>query len=183
LAGEFFWWRPANEDVAASSALDLQFRQNPFVCGSKGQPLHLCRCFPDPHVYEGMSSASPKKFGRRKTPPSDLYFERFERDAITRDGMSYRAKCFKCRWAGAEDGLENVPGVGAIGFSVWEFPQLRIDDTGWPLLHEETAVSFHNKRHEPPRARSGPFAEIGQFPDAIVAEGDTEFFHRANLAP
>ena len=69
-----------------------------------------------------------------------------------------------------------------MDFNIWEFPQMRIHNAGWPLPDEKASLLPDNKRHEMPGRAGGSSAEVGQLPDAVFAKGDAKFFHRANRA-
>ena len=73
-------------------------------------------------------------------------------------------------------------GEPRFNFDVWEFPQMRVDDSGRSLTDEESAISLGDERDEMPVGRFYPFTEIRQFFNAIFAEGNAEFSDRTNLA-
>jgi len=83
-------------------AVVFQMGEDFFVGGGEGEFTKLGRRQPDTVVFGGASSASPKIFGRRGTPPSELNAKRFERDAIARNRMFYGAKRLKGWRAHAE---------------------------------------------------------------------------------
>ena len=143
----------------------------------KGQPVAFAQA-PARHPFRRGERREPVDFGRRGTPPSESDMKRFQRDAITRDGMFHRAKrLYRTlrRFAIAENLDERVDSMSRLRLNrrlrrcgpistFGKFPQMRVHDSGGPLADEETC------RFARPRTRQNvapwrrfAFAEIRQF--------------------
>ena len=98
--------------------------------------------------------------------------------------MFYRAQRFNRRRFNAQDNFRREPRIklSIENFNVWKFPQMCVHDTGGPLPDQKTTVSLNDKGSKVAGRRCRAFAEVGQFCDAIFAEGDAEFSDRANPA-
>ena len=59
---------------------------------------------------------------------------------------------------------------------------MRVDDAGGPLPDEKFSVALDDEGNEAACGDGGAFAQIGQFPDAVLTKGDAKFFYRANRA-
>ena len=69
-----------------------------------------------------------------------------------------------------------------MNFHIREFPQVRVHHSGGPLPDKKFSVALDDERNETARRGGGALAEIRQFPDAVFAKRDAEFFYRANPA-
>jgi hypothetical protein len=67
-------------------------------------------------------------------------------------------------------------------FNVWEFPQMRVHDSGRPPADKKSSVSLDDERDKSPRRCGFALAKIWQLFNLIFAESDTEFFHWTNPA-
>ena len=96
--------------------------------------------------------------------------------------MFYGAKRLNGQWFNIENGFENIFRVGAVALGVWNFPQVCVHNSGWPLPDEEFSIALDDKRNKAARGDCGALAKVGQFLNAVFAESDAELFQRTRRA-
>jgi len=70
----------------------------------------------------------------------------------------------------------------AVDFNVWEFPQMRIHNSGGTLLYDKFSSLFNDKRDKMPRRGGFALSKIRQFFHAVCLERDAGFIYGTNQA-